>query len=52
LIDADSLLLGAATLERWLWQRLQSASLPCPYTNSLNNLCSNNVEGGHPYVEA
>jgi hypothetical protein len=29
LIAADSLLLGTATLERWLWQRLQHLSLPC-----------------------
>jgi hypothetical protein len=52
LIAADSLLLGAATLERWLWQRLQHASLPCSETNSLIDNCSNNSEGGHLYVEA
>jgi hypothetical protein len=45
LIAADSLLLGAATLERWLWQRLQ-------HKNSLNDNCSNNPDGGHRYVEA
>jgi hypothetical protein len=52
LIAADSLLLGAATLERWLWQRLQRASLPCSDTNSLIDISSNNPEGGHLYVEA
>ena len=37
LIAADSMLLGAATLERWLWQRLQHASLPCSDTNLLGD---------------
>jgi hypothetical protein len=52
LIAADSLLLGTATLERWLWQRLQHASLPGSDTNSPVDNCSNNSEGGHLYVEA
>lgn len=52
LIPADALLLGTATLERWLWQRLHHASLPCLDTNSRIANCSNNPEGGHLYVEA
>jgi hypothetical protein len=43
LIAADSLLLGAATLERWLWQRLQQASFPCSGTNTK---VDDNTEGG------
>jgi hypothetical protein len=52
LIAADSLLLGAATLERWLWQRLQRVSLSCSDTNPLIGGCSKNSEGGQLYVEA
>jgi hypothetical protein len=40
LIAADSLLLGAATLERWLWQRLQHALVPCSDRNPLIDNCS------------
>lgn len=51
LIAADSLLLGASTLERWLWQRLQRLSSPPTETKPLAHDRFNNSEGGQVYVE-